>query len=62
MEYGVENKIWDGVITLKVVEVETQPKISTTIDALCESHKCGAGEKTLEFKMSFLGWWIGKII
>jgi hypothetical protein len=22
--------------------VETQPKISTASDALCESHKCGA--------------------
>jgi hypothetical protein len=23
--------------------VETQPKFSTTSDALCELHKCGAG-------------------
>jgi hypothetical protein len=42
MEYGAKNKIWDGVITLKIVEVETQPKISINFDTLCELHKCGA--------------------
>jgi hypothetical protein len=42
IKYGAKNKIWDGVITLKV-QMETQLKISTTFDTLCELYKCGAG-------------------
>jgi hypothetical protein len=28
--------------------VESQPKISTTFDALCELHKCGASLEIIE--------------
>jgi hypothetical protein len=42
IKYGAKNKIWDGVITLKV-QMETQLKISTTFDTLCGLYKCGAG-------------------
>ncbi len=40
MKYGLENKIWDKMINSKM---ESQPKISTTFDSLCELLKCGAG-------------------
>jgi hypothetical protein len=38
MESSKKNIIWDEVITLKVVEVNTQPKISTCCDTLCHVH------------------------
>jgi hypothetical protein len=42
MEYGVDNNIWDGVITLKIVLVEIQSKISTSCNTLCQLNKCSA--------------------
>jgi hypothetical protein len=42
MECGQKNKIWDKVITLKVVEMKTQSKISMGCDTLCHLHKCSA--------------------
>jgi hypothetical protein len=42
MELGKDNQIWDKVITLKAIEVKTQPKISTSCDTLCHVHKCDA--------------------
>jgi hypothetical protein len=43
MEYGAKNKFQNGLITLNVVKVETQPKISIDSNTLCELHKCGVG-------------------
>ncbi len=43
MEYGAKNKIWDKVITLKAIQMGSQPIISTISNALCEIHKCGLG-------------------
>ncbi len=48
MEYGEDNKIWDDVITLKAFKVETQLKVFTTFNGLCELHKCGASLKINE--------------
>ncbi len=42
MEFGKKNKFWDMVITLKTIEMKTQPKISTGCDTLCHLHKCSA--------------------
>jgi hypothetical protein len=43
MKFGKENKIWDKVITLKIVEVKTQPNISIDCNTLCHLHKCSVG-------------------
>jgi len=43
MEFHKENKIWDMVITLKIVEVKTQPNISIGCNTLCHLHKCSVG-------------------